>query len=148
MAINNIGINTQSFGVQRQGAAQNVRTQNEVQPSFNDGFQSSGMAGNPDVNPTAGQPAPVTLTVTAAQLGTQAFQATLTSLASAGIPVSVVIATEGAMQASPSPAQTPPAQANTQQQIGGYNLAGQPKPPAPPAYTPPPRHQTPRYGGD
>ena len=58
MAINNIGINTQSFGVQRQSGGVN-NAQQEVSQNFNDGFQSSGITANPEVNPATGQPAEV-----------------------------------------------------------------------------------------
>lgn len=147
MAINNIGINTQSFGVQRPSGAQNTGAQNEVQQNLNDGFQASGLNASPDVNPAAGGPAEVTLTVTPSQLASQAFQSTLASLAASGIPVSVVMVAEGSQQATPAPTQ--PAQAPIQQNTSGFNVANnQPAPPSKPAYTPPPRHQTPRYGGD
>ncbi|MBS2039798.1 hypothetical protein JST97_32740 [bacterium] len=147
MAINNIGINTQSFGVQRQSSAQNTGAQNEVQHSVNDGFQASGLTANPEANPAAaGGPAEVTLTVTPSQLASQAFQSTLASLSASGIPVSVVMVAEGSQQATPAPSQ--PTQAPIQQNTSGFNVAGNPAPAPQPAYTPPPRHQTPRYGGD
>lgn len=140
MAINNIGINTQSFGVQRQTGGVNNANQ-EVAQSFNDGFQSSGVSANSDVNPAAGQPAEVTLTVSPSQLSSQAFQTTLAQLSSAGIPVQVVMVAEGALTAKQPAPQTTQAPAQTTQD---YNFSQ----PAPAKPAPAPRHQTPRYGGD
>jgi hypothetical protein len=142
VAINNIGINTQSFGVQRQtGGAGNANQ--EVAQSFNDGFQPSGITANPEVNPAAGQPAEVTLTVTPSQLSSQAFQATLAQLSASGIPVQVVMVAEGALNTKPAATQASQTQTQAPAQQD-YNFSQ----PAPAKPAPAPRHQTPRYGGD
>lgn len=165
MAINNIGINNQSFGTRssNHGASQVDKAENgptdsiQLQGTGIATAVASGMAAqilqaNPHMTPAqikeemqrrfsgaqpaeAGAKAEITLTVTPSQLQSQAFQATMASLAASGVPVQVVLVAESAMAPTPQQAAPPP----------------QPKPqPTPqPTYNPPaPSHRSPSYGSD
>lgn len=132
MAINNIGINVQSFGVKRNYGANSGEPAQEAQ--IVDGFQSSGGAFPAE----AAAKAEITLTVTPSQLQSQAFQSTMASLSAAGVPVQIVMVAEGSL--APTPAPQPQAKPK-------------PEPPAQPLYTPPVaapvlRHRTPSFGSD
>jgi len=131
VAINNIGINAQSFGVKRNNGGKGGESAQETQ--ITDGFQSSGAS-----PAEAATKAEITLTVTPSQLQSQAFQSTMAGLAASGVPVQIVMVAEGSLAPTPQP--QPQAKPR-------------PEPPAQPAYTPPapapaPRHRTPSFGSD
>lgn len=93
---------------------------------------SESFQASPAQGPAAAEP--ITFKVTVEQLQSAAFQATLQTLATSGIPANVVLVASAAesslnQNAQPAP-QAPPA------------------PVAQPAYTPQPSYHPPTYGGD
>lgn len=128
------GINFNPASYQVGGGAsvnrqQTPREQGAPDPS--DGFQASDA--QPSAATGATTPSPVHLEVTKEQLTSAAFQQTLATLASSGIPVTVSLVT--ASTATPAPAPQPQQQPPQQSvQTGFGNIAPTPRPPSPPTY--------------
>lgn len=148
-----MGINPQSFGIQRTAQPSHTSKTQETTPVFSDGFQASeGTGVQPNAVPQPGQPA-VTLQATPSQMATQGFQQTLATLAASGVPVQIVLVAEQTL--SPNADLSALKQNDARQDRDISNLGGQvsyladqvktyTKPPAPQ----PAPHRTPSYGSD
>lgn len=149
-----MGINPQSFGIQRTAQPSYTSKTQETTPVFSDGFQASEATGvQPNAVPQAAQPS-ITLKATPSQMATQGFQQTLATLAASGVPVQIVLVAEQTL--SPNADLSALKQNDARQDRDISNLGGQVsylsdrvnnyiKPPAP---EPKPPHQTPSYGSD
>jgi len=142
-------VNSQSFGMQRPSGS-NVSSKPAVDQTSlpTDGVQLSG-GEQPAAAGEVPAKATVRLEITVAELATQGLRQTLAALASAGVPVEVVVVTEKALTSTP-PA-TP--QTTTQPSVDLNNSQGYiAQPPAQPVFSRAPLaaapHRTPSYGSD
>ena len=124
------GINFNPASYQVGGGASVNRqqpTREQSAPGPSDGFQSSGA--QPFAATGATTPSPVHIEVTVEQLTSAAFQQTLATLASSGIPVTVSVVTASTATPAPTPQPQQPSV-----QTGFGNIAPTPRPPSPPTY--------------
>jgi len=130
------GINFNPASFQTGGGASVNRqpsTRKQGAPEPSDGFQASGAQPSAAAGPTT--PAPVHLEVTREQLTSAAFQQTLATLASSGIPVTVglIASSEATPAAAPQVNVQVTVQPQQSLQTGFGNIAPSQKP-SPPTY--------------
>ena len=142
------GINNQSFGVQRSsGGSASIKPPEDNGSLPTDGVQLSGGVEQPTAAGEAPAKATVRMEITKAELATQGFRQTMAALASAGVPVEVVLVAEKALTS-----ETPSAPKETQSSVNlnaNQGFIAQPPPtPSRPAAAAAPSHRTPSYGSD